>query len=221
MTLQETILAMVQKHTPHQMLAAKVVAVDAETVDVDPIDGGPTLYNVRLRPTEDNSDLGIVPMPAMGSLVLVGLLHNNPNSAFVTLASKCTSYKMQMESGAKMELDEQGCMMQMDSGATMELDEQGCRMKMSGGAIVEMDDQGNIELNGNNLGGLIEINKLAQEVAKNSAFLLAIKQTLYAWPVTPNDGGAALKTFAFSQLDPQNTADLSNVTNDKVKHGSV
>lgn len=79
-------------------------------------------------------------------------------------------------------------------------------------------NNGLMTINGDTLGGIVKAQELADQIGKNTALLEAIKLAFETWVVTPNDGGAALKTLsaAFVNLD---TADLTNIENVKIKHG--
>lgn len=53
---------------------AHVQAVGADTVDVIPVDGGPPVYDVRLRATLDGTDAGVIMFPTVGSVVVCAWL---------------------------------------------------------------------------------------------------------------------------------------------------
>lgn len=74
-----------------------------------------------------------------------------------------------------------------------------------------------IEFDEGKNGGLIIIDKIKTEIEKLNSNFDTIKNMFSSWVPVPNDGGAALKG-ASSALDGLSKADLSNVTNDKIKH---
>jgi len=86
------------------------------------------------------------------------------------------------------------------------------------GFRIEIDHEGNVKLNDCSNDGLVKLPVLQEEVAKLNAFLNAIKQTFQTWVPVPQDGGAALKAAMNAALASQQTADLSNAGNDKIKH---
>jgi len=87
-------------------------------------------------------------------------------------------------------------------------------------AFVSMTSQvDEIQLNGDQYKGLIIYDKLKEQIDKNSQFLDQLKQILDSWVPVPNDGGAALKTAWTAISTTLQTADLSDITNDTVKHG--
>lgn len=77
---------------------------------------------------------------------------------------------------------------------------------------------GKMTINGEAFGGIVNAIELKKQVDKNTAVLEAIKTAFQNWMPVPSDGGAALKglTTGFVSMD---TADLSNIENDKIKHG--
>ena len=76
-----------------------------------------------------------------------------------------------------------------------------------------------IQLNGDQYGGMVIYDKLKEQIDKNTNFLNQLKQLFDSWTPVAQDGGAALKA-SWSTISPQlQTADLSNITNDTVKHG--
>lgn len=77
---------------------------------------------------------------------------------------------------------------------------------------------GKMTINGETFGGIVNAIELKKQVDKNTAVLEAIKTAFQNWMPVPNDGGGVLKglSSAFTSLD---TADLSNIENDKIKHG--
>lgn len=93
-------------------------------------------------------------------------------------------------------------------------------VKTTSGTL-EVDAAGTIKLNGDNLGGLIKINSLIQELNASNQLLLAIKNVLTSWAPVSGDGGAALKLAAIGalqQLQP-GQFDTNTLENTKVKHG--
>lgn len=86
-----------------------------------------------------------------------------------------------------------------------------------GDCLVEVTKDG-VKLHGDNLGGIVKARELKTQVDKNTKILEQIQTVFNSWQFVPEDGGAALKglSSAFTGLP---RADLSNIENDKVKHG--
>lgn len=74
---------------PVQCLVAIVDSVDEEnyTIDVKPV-GGAVLFEVRLKAAINDVKDGIVEIPEVGSSVIIGLLGNDKNTAFVLKTDK-------------------------------------------------------------------------------------------------------------------------------------
>lgn len=79
--------------------------------------------------------------------------------------------------------------------------------------------EGQLTINGDNLGGLVNAIELKTQIDKNTQILQNIQQVFNAWTPTPNDGGAALKSLV-SQFTGLPYADLSNIQNEKIKQGN-
>lgn len=77
---------------------------------------------------------------------------------------------------------------------------------------------GKMTINGENFGGIVNAIELKNQVDKNTALLEAIQNAFESWTPVPNDGGAALKGIASSFISLE-VADLSNIQNEKIKHG--
>jgi len=80
-------------------------------------------------------------------------------------------------------------------------------------------DQGQISLNGDNLGGLVDAGELKTQIDKNTEAIQAIQSGFNSWTVVPSDGGAALKATSLGFVS-KDTADLSDIENETVKHGN-
>jgi hypothetical protein len=76
-----------------------------------------------------------------------------------------------------------------------------------------------IQLNGDQYGGLVIYDKLKEQIDKNTDFLTKVKQLFDSWSPVAQDGGAALKASWSTITASLQTADLSDITNDTVKHG--
>lgn len=80
----EAIEAVVKKNIKTQVVVGEVISVDESnmTCDVD-LQTMPDMLDVRLRAVIDASEKGILVVPKKGSHVLVGLIDNRKESAFV------------------------------------------------------------------------------------------------------------------------------------------
>jgi hypothetical protein len=87
---------------PFHTIVATVTAVDRQELscDVEPLDGGAAMFDVRLRAALDNERGGLVLLPAVGSTVLVSAINDNWNFPYVAMVSEVdlVSVKTQQES---------------------------------------------------------------------------------------------------------------------------
>lgn len=84
--VKKLIEQLARKQVSIMTVAAKVTAVDMDelTCDVEPLDGGAEYFGVRLRSVIDGSEGGFVVIPKVDSTVLVSLINNNDQSAYVS-----------------------------------------------------------------------------------------------------------------------------------------
>lgn len=90
--------------------------------------------------------------------------------------------------------------------------------KVSVRVIVMFSEVSEVLINGGENGGLINIQTLIEELNKTNAVVNALKDSLLNWTPVPNDGGAALKTYASGQLAGKLTGEFNNMEDVKVKH---
>lgn len=103
----------IKRLIPMQALVAKVLNVDENqyTCDVMPLSSTAELFKVRLKPTIDNVKKGVIAIPVVGSFIVVGLLNNNENSAFVISCSNITKYYIIGDNGNYIELKDDGTLL--------------------------------------------------------------------------------------------------------------
>lgn len=77
---------------------------------------------------------------------------------------------------------------------------------------------GKMTINGDSCGGVVNAIELKTQVDKNTLILEKIQQVFNTWVPAPQDGGSALKSLV-SQFSALPRADLSNIENEKIKHG--
>lgn len=84
---------------------------------------------------------------------------------------------------------------------------------------LEVKNNGDCIFNEGKNGGLIVVDKLKQQVEKNSQLLQKI-MTVFSTPVNEAGNGApsVLQQALNAATQGSQTADLSNITNDKIKH---
>ncbi len=148
--------------------AATVKEVDEDNLScvVELLVDETEIPNVRLKAGIDNVTDGMVQIPEVDSVVLIGMINNDYNNRCVVAFSKVTKTLF----------------------------------------------------NGGDSGGLINIQTLIDNLNKTNDVVNAIKNSLTGWTPVANDGGAALKALATTQLTGKVTGDFSDMEDTKVKH---
>lgn len=178
MTTKEAIERMIADKVPVQVITGKVKSVDESKMicDVD-VTTGPDMIEVRMRAVIDGTVKGILVVPKIGSYVLVGLINNKKQSAFVCGYSEVDKVRV-------------------------------------------LCDQ--IELAGDQFGGLIKIETLKTELNKNNQLLQAILGVINSPTPIPEPGNgspSALQTALKGAVTGKLVGDFSQIENTKVKHG--
>jgi hypothetical protein len=95
--LRALVAQIVAERLPVSTVPARVLSVDkaAATCDVQPVEADtPEMFDVRLRAVDDGTAAGFIAWPVVGSVVLVSLIDNDLNTAFVSLASQVESFTL-------------------------------------------------------------------------------------------------------------------------------
>lgn len=94
--VREALHRFVDSKQPMQVIACIVMDVNEgdATCTCKPINDGPEYFNVRLRSVVDNGNTGIIPIPVVGSFVLVALIGNSEHNAFVVLFNNIAKYHL-------------------------------------------------------------------------------------------------------------------------------
>ncbi|WP_286747844.1 hypothetical protein [Roseivirga sp. UBA1976] len=86
------------------------------------------------------------------------------------------------------------------------------------GFVAAVDEVDEVLMFGGENGGLTITPKLVEELNKTNARIDAIVESLTGFMPVPNDGGAALKTYANAQLAGKANGDFSEIENEKIRH---
>lgn len=100
----------IKKLLPKPIRSGKVVAVNMDnfTCDVDPNDGGAELQDIKLRPVVDDSKLGLILIPAVGSEVKVCQSDNLEHSMFLIQYGEIEQVLFEHKSGTTIKIDKEG-----------------------------------------------------------------------------------------------------------------
>jgi hypothetical protein len=95
---------------PVQSIVATVKEVDETnfTCAVQPIDGGAMIYGVRLKPAIDESDNGLIAIPAVDSDVIIAIANNNSSSSYISGKVKTYLIKTEADGIIKLQGDSLG-----------------------------------------------------------------------------------------------------------------
>lgn len=101
----------IAKGKDRRLVPCKVVSVDAANylVDVDPVDGGPTIYDVRYSA---DGQPGLTSDPVVGSAVVIGWISDA--SAVVVCFGESSKINAQVKT-AKLEITEDGTLIEKGS----------------------------------------------------------------------------------------------------------
>lgn len=80
-------------------------------------------------------------------------------------------------------------------------------------------NNGQMTINGENLGGIVNAIELKTQLDKNTLILEKIQSVFSSWNPVSNDGGAALKALV-NQFTGLSRSNLSSIQNTKIKHGN-
>lgn len=184
----------------------QVTAVDGtDTCTVEPVDGGATLYKVRLRSTIDGNDEGVVSIPSVDSYVIVSPIDHNENKLFVSRFSNVESWHVKTENSTSIELKDDG---------TTEI--------KGDGSTITLNNDGTVNLNGSNFGSLIKINEIVDRLnaIEDAVSQLVNDFNVHTHPYTDTPIGAAT-TSVTTGISSANagTTTVAAIENDKVQHG--
>lgn len=90
------------------LLTGKVVSVDADTCDVEPSDGGPTIYMVRVKPAIGTAEVGTITWPKVGSTCVVGELDGDANKYMLVSCEQVDRVLVKLAGGATVEVKNNG-----------------------------------------------------------------------------------------------------------------
>lgn len=94
--IRDAIYAFLKRYLKHQVIRGQVVSVNTTqcTMEVQPLDDSAVMPAVQLRAGADGNNTGVVLFPRKGSVVLVGLIGNNYNSAYLVKADDLETIKI-------------------------------------------------------------------------------------------------------------------------------
>ncbi len=100
MDFRAMIQQVIREQLPVHVFPATVVEVNraAATMDVQPLErAAPEVFDVQLRAVDNGAATGLISWPVPGSVVLVGLIESNLNTAFMVAASEVETFTLSTE----------------------------------------------------------------------------------------------------------------------------
>ena len=97
MNFREMMLQLIREQQPVHVFPATVLSIDRSqaTIDVQPLeDAAPQLFDVQLRAVEDGTATGLILWPKQKSVVLVGLIGNDLNTAYLVACSEVEQFTL-------------------------------------------------------------------------------------------------------------------------------
>lgn len=173
-----------------QTIRGVVKSVDKgdNTCVVMPIRGGADYLDVKLDSTINSQESKLIVYPAVESAVFITIVEDNTADTYVSKFGAVASILIELENNFKLDLNTNG-------NLTI--------------------DANQITINGGQLGGLVKVNELVNQLTKVNTILQNIKTAFTTWIVAPSDGGAALKALSTS-FTALPTADLTNLANNDI-----
>lgn len=153
----------------------------------------------------ENADLkGFVTIPAVDSRVLVSRIGSS-NELYVAMLSEVDKVMLSIGDKVTAEITDAALNYTNDKVA-LEIKEN--TVKLSADSI---------EFNGGELGGLVKVQELSDNLAKVTARIDGIITAIQNGIAIPQDGGTGLQKSIVALL-PTDKEDFSGIENDKVKH---
>lgn len=108
--IRKSLKRMMRSELVDAAIAGTVKAVDASafTCDVEPVDGGPVLYDVRLKVSRGGQEVGVFSIPQVGSKVVVLVLAGNVNNCAVVSAEDVKEHVVRVNGGAEIRVKPNG-----------------------------------------------------------------------------------------------------------------
>lgn len=185
-----------------QTFAAIVEEVDTEKSICTVSYSGRKIIRVRLKSVIGETSSGLVIIPTVGSSVLITIINNSYESTFITAYSQID-----------------GLYFRNEAGYTFNISEADIKAVVGDSSFIMEEDK--ITFNDGSLNGLVKIDKLKEELDKNSQILQALLTILTGSPIPePGNGSpSALQTALSGALAGKQPGQWNDIENDKIVHG--
>ena len=189
------------RQTVSLVCTVDAVDKDARTVDCTPIDEGAPLLGVNLQANQE-SKVGVVSFPRVGSFVVVGFVADG-SAGIVLLTDDVESVEVVIS----------------DDTARVTMDEDGVRVEVGDDTSAELTTDG-IVFNGGDLGGMVKINELEDNLNQLKDYVEKLKTEVSAGikavgaSTAANGPAAAIK---FDTAMATAVINFKDMENEKVK----
>lgn len=100
--LREAIIRLIDSRIPEGSFTGTVAKVSGEVCSVSPADGGSDYHKVRLKPSVDGKDFGVIIVPKVGSSVIVSPLGKKSSGHYISQWSEVEQILMKTSKGAQI-----------------------------------------------------------------------------------------------------------------------
>lgn len=202
-----------KRHLPMQVFIGQVESVDIETQTCTVVrEGAPKLFEVRLNATIAEYTDRLVLKPKLNSSVLLAIIENDVNEAFLLACSEIEEISLNIEEQSLL-INKEGFVF---NGDTFLVNTDGLLLKKESQSL-KINKDGFV-FNEGNLGGLIKIEELKTQLDKLTARVDAIFDGFSALPIDAGGTGSPLLSAALTKIKSPSPEDFSNIEDEKVKH---
>lgn len=99
---REALIRLIDSRIPEGSFTGTVSKVSGEVCSVTPADGGSDYHKVRLKPSVDGKDFGVIIVPKVGSSVIVSPLGRKSSGYYVCQWSEVEEILMKTSNGAQI-----------------------------------------------------------------------------------------------------------------------
>ncbi len=202
-----------KRHLPMQVFIGQVESVDIETQTCTVIrEEAPKLFGVRLNAIVAEYTDRLVLKPKKDSKVLLGIIENDVNEAYLLACSELEEISLNIEDQSLL-INKQGFVF---NGDTFLVNTDGLLLKKDSQSL-KINKDGFV-FNEGNLGGLIKIEELKVQLDKLTARVNAIYDGFSKLQPDAPQTGSPLVTAALKAIKSPPEEDFSAIEDEKVKH---
>lgn len=100
--IRRILIEMIDERIPEGSFTGTVEKVNGDVCTVNPADGGPKFHKVRLKPSVDGKDFGVIIIPKIGSSVIVSPFGKKASGHYVSQWGEVEQILMKTSNGAQI-----------------------------------------------------------------------------------------------------------------------